>query len=139
MHLHTVRHLHAGATFMQLMRHLRKPVVVVSLNRTTRTSSAAAVAGLLGGRDPATVQRIAMSQFRGIALELVTEADMMGNKPDPSLYVKTFAATFNSVDAFVSHSWSDDPRTKWTQLQRWRAQFKSENKREPIVWIDKFW
>ena len=80
-----------------------------------------------------------MSKFRAISLDLVTEADMMGNNPDPALFVKTFAATFNSVDAFVSHSWSDDPRTKWTQLQRWRAQFKSENKREPIVWIDKFW
>ena len=97
------------------------------------------MAGLLGGRDPATVQRIAMSKFRAISLELVAETDMMGNKPHSSLYVKTFAATFNSVDAFVSHSWSDDPSTKWTQLQRWRAQFKRERKREPIVWIDKFW
>ena len=96
------------------------------------------MAGLLGGRDPATVQRIALSKFRAVSLELVTEGDMMGNKPDPSLHVKTTAATFNSVDAFVSHSWSDDPRTKWTQLQRWRAQFKREHKREPVVWIDKF-
>ena len=91
---------------------------------------------VLGGRDPATVQRIAMSKFRAISLELVAETDMMGNKPHSSLYVKTNAATFNSVDAFVSHSWSDDPSTKWTQLQRWRAQFKRERKREPIVWID---
>jgi len=37
----------------------------------------------------------------------------------------------------VSHSWHDNPETKWKALQRWRADFVSEHGREPKVWIDK--
>lgn len=62
------------------------------LSRGSRTSSAAAIAGLLGGRDAAQVQKIAQKKFRAISLELVTEADMAGNKPDPSLAEKTVPA-----------------------------------------------
>ena len=43
-----------------------------------------------------------------------------------------------SVDAFVSHSWHDDPEKKWTVLQQWREKFKGEHGREPKLWIDKY-
>merc|ERR1719498_1823720 len=42
------------------------------------------------------------------------------------------------VDAFISHSWWDDPRLKWTHLQAWREEFKKRKGREPRLWIDKY-
>ena len=70
-----------------------------------RVSSAAAIAGLLGGHDANKVQSIAMSKFRAVSLADVSLDDMMQNKPDARLLAKTVPATFHSVDAFVSHSW----------------------------------
>jgi hypothetical protein len=108
------------------------------LKRGGRTSSAAAIAGLLGGQSPDTVERVAASKFRGISLELVTEQAMASNVPDPELSALTKPAKFNGVDAFLTHSWSDDPKLKWEKLQQWRAAFVAEHGREPIVWIDKY-
>eukprot|EP00947_MAST-08B_sp_MAST-8B-sp1_P006083 g6083.t1 len=62
---------------------------------------------------------------------------MANNKPNPSLFARTEAATLGSVDAFISHSWSDDAPAKWVALQRWRSAFKQKHNREPTVWIDK--
>ena len=42
-----------------------------------------------------------------------------------------------SCDAFVSHSWSDDGSKKFDALCSWALDFKSENGREPQLWIDK--
>ena len=63
---------------------------------------------------------------------------MAGNAPDPALAARTQPAAFGQVDAFLTHSWSDDSALKWRQLQQWRAAFKAKhNGREPLVWIDK--
>lgn len=39
--------------------------------------------------------------------------------------------------AFVLHSWSDDPAAKWAVLQRWRAAFVRVHGKEPELWIDR--
>ena len=63
---------------------------------------------------------------------------MACNAPDPALAARTQPATFGQVDAFLTHSWSDDSGLKWRQLQQWRAAFKAKyNGREPLMWIDK--
>mmetsp|Transcript_7564 Transcript_7564/g.17998 ORF Transcript_7564/g.17998 Transcript_7564/m.17998 type:complete len:465 (-) Transcript_7564:15-1409(-) len=46
-------------------------------------------------------------------------------------------AELDSIDAFVSHSWYDDPAAKWEVLQAWRAEFDERNRCEPSIWIDK--
>jgi len=46
-------------------------------------------------------------------------------------------AKFGCVDAFISHSWLDDPRAKWDALQTWRSDFVAQYRREPIVWLDR--
>ena len=51
-----------------------------------------------------------ITQFRGVSLELVTEQAMASNVPDPELSALTKPAKFNGVDAFLTHSWSDDPK-----------------------------
>ncbi|KAJ1630258.1 hypothetical protein T492DRAFT_93455 [Pavlovales sp. CCMP2436] len=62
---------------------------------------------------------------------------MADSNPNPALYQLSKPASMGGVDAFVSHSWTDDPQHKWAALQEWRAQFKAEHQREPRVWLDK--
>jgi hypothetical protein len=38
--------------------------------------------------------------------------------------------------AFVTHSWRDDPLTKYRLLQAWRMRFIAAHGREPTVWLD---
>jgi len=69
----------------------------------------------------------------------VTQEDMLGSEPDPKLATITQKVELGHVDAFVSHSWHDDPVSKWERLQEWRVTFKAEhNGREPRLWIDKY-
>ncbi|KAG8457779.1 hypothetical protein KFE25_005792 [Diacronema lutheri] len=42
-----------------------------------------------------------------------------------------------SVDAFISHSWRDDPQLKLAAIQRWRHGFMRAHGREPTVWFDR--
>ena len=46
-------------------------------------------------------------------------------------------ASLGTVDAFVSHSWQDDPELKWEALQAWRREFVAAHKREPTIWFDR--
>ena len=46
-------------------------------------------------------------------------------------------APLGTVNAFVSHSWQDDPELKWAALQAWRREFVAAHKREPTIWFDR--
>ena len=63
---------------------------------------------------------------------------MQSPEPDPSLYKLTFPVTLGLVDAFVTHSWQDNPQMKWAQIQYFRDEFRKAHGREAIVWIDKY-
>eukprot|EP00930_Biecheleria_cincta_P098553 TRINITY_DN90201_c0_g1_i1.p1 TRINITY_DN90201_c0_g1~~TRINITY_DN90201_c0_g1_i1.p1 ORF type:complete len:215 (-),score=48.82 TRINITY_DN90201_c0_g1_i1:76-642(-) len=41
------------------------------------------------------------------------------------------------VDVFLSHSWHDEPHSKWSQLETWAEKFRLEKNRAPILWLDK--
>merc|ERR1719197_1204731 len=41
------------------------------------------------------------------------------------------------IDAFVSHSWSDDAAAKFAKLSTWAAAFEAAHGRAPTLWIDK--
>ncbi|KAG8466226.1 hypothetical protein KFE25_001982 [Diacronema lutheri] len=45
-------------------------------------------------------------------------------------------ALLGAVDAFISHSWHDDPQLKFAALQAWRREFVEAHGREPTVWFD---
>jgi hypothetical protein len=79
----------------------------------------------------------AASRFRSVELASLSFEDIEDNKPNPTLFAKTSAACLGRCDAFVSHSWHDDPGAKWKALQEWRAEFVQAHSREPIVWLDK--
>merc|ERR1719253_2164497 len=64
---------------------------------------------------------------------------MQENTPNPALSFLTEPGQLGQIDAFVSHSWHDDPKLKWAALQAWRQEFKLQHQgREPKLWIDKY-
>lgn len=58
-------------------------------------------------------------------------------RPNPKLYALSASTSLGHCDAFVSHSWHDDPEAKWVAIQEWRESFKSRYGREPTIWFDK--
>ena len=42
-----------------------------------------------------------------------------------------------AVDAFMSHSWSDDGVSKYAALCEWAAEFHAATSRQPQLWLDK--
>merc|ERR1712232_132422 len=82
---------------------------------------------------------MAKKRFRSIRADRLLFSDMAERLPNPDLHRLTEAAHFGHVDAFLSHSWNDDPNMKWAALQSWREDFKRRNRgREPKLWIDKY-
>jgi len=71
-------------------------------------------------------------QFADLTLE-----DFRDNAPNPDLFSKSIPEELGEADAFLSHSWQDEPEAKWQAMQQWRAAFVTEHGREPKVWIDK--
>jgi len=100
------------------------------MSRGGATTAAASVAELLGGRDAERVLADVRNSFVYVPADRVYQEDMFQNKPNPELALHTEKGTLGQVDAFLSHSWHDDPVGK--RLQKWRVQFKKENNgREP--------
>ena len=80
----------------------------------------------------------ALGVLRAVSLADVTWDEFKQNTPDPRCYLKSRKVTFDQVDYFISHSWSDDPVAKWDAVQAMRKEFKAKNGREPLVWFDKY-
>eukprot|EP00931_Biecheleriopsis_adriatica_P086788 TRINITY_DN61379_c0_g1_i1.p1 TRINITY_DN61379_c0_g1~~TRINITY_DN61379_c0_g1_i1.p1 ORF type:complete len:511 (+),score=61.64 TRINITY_DN61379_c0_g1_i1:53-1585(+) len=99
--------------------------------------TAAATAQLIRNQDVATVLEAATAKFRCVRCDQVTPDIFRSKKADQSLYQLSTAAELGDVDAFVSHSWCDDPDAKWDALQEWRAKFWLAEGREPTLWIDR--
>ena len=87
-----------------------------------RMNSAAAIASLIGNQSEEELFRMANEVFTGVDIDRVTEAAIKRKDPDPSLNKLAHHAAFNKMDAFFSHSWSDNPDKKWAAMQRWRQQ-----------------
>ena len=81
----------------------------------------------------ATVQ----AHFYCIRISALGEADMANNQ-DSGLFAKTGKASMGECDAFISHSWRDDPALKWQRMLEFKAEFESKSEgREPQCWLDK--
>lgn len=105
----------------------------------TRSSqrAAAGVAALVGNCEAQEALALAERRFRCVRLCDLCQEDFADNAPDHSLAAKSEACKLQRCDAFISHSWHDDPAAKWEAMQRWRADFVLRYGREPLVWIDK--
>jgi hypothetical protein len=107
-------------------------------SRSESALTAAGVAQLLGATSTDDLLKSARATFKFVRADRVTFADMEIKRPDPTLGALTEKGRLGFVDAFVSHSWHDDPRLKWLALQGLRDEFKARASREPKLWIDKF-
>jgi len=108
------------------------------LSRGEAATTAAGISYMLAGRNVDEVLEIARKNFVYVTADRLTAADMANCIPDPALAVLTEQGMLGDVDAFISHSWHDDPAKKWKALQEWRAEFKRQKGREPRLWIDKY-
>jgi len=98
--------------------------------------AAASIAGLVGSCSPEEALSQAKVRFRSVQLADLTLDDFRDNTPNQDLFLRSNPELLGECDAFFSHSWRDDPETKWRAMQQWRAAFVLEYDREPKVWID---
>jgi hypothetical protein len=73
-------------------------------------------------------------EWKNISLELMSDSSDMGGSNELSRPVKDGEA----IDFFMSHSWHDDPVSKFNGLKELVAEFRLQNSgREPTFWLDK--
>ncbi|CAE7497254.1 unnamed protein product [Symbiodinium sp. CCMP2456] len=101
-------------------------------------TAAGSIAAFLGSRSAAKVMEVARNTCRYVTLDKVTKQDLMNSSPDSALKRLSVPCHLPDIDAFLSHSWHDSATNKWEALQAWRKSFKSQHKREPRLWIDKY-
>lgn len=98
--------------------------------------SLAAVGALMGGRRPDDACAAACRSFRLLPWRALTAEDC-ASSADSGLHERTEPAKVGCVDAFVSHSWSDDGQEKYEALASWARAFEHEVCRPPTLWLDK--
>ena len=97
----------------------------------TQEQQAALIAALIGSSNAGETLANATDNFRALPLDTLTREELAKNQPDPEMNKKTVDAKLRSVDAFVSHSWSDDGNTKYDELQEWA------DGKQKLIWLDK--
>lgn len=106
-----------------------------------QSRSAAMVAAMTGGISAEAALDAATASFRAISFAKLSAEDFVSNEVNTSReahLARTQHVNLGDCDAFVSHSWSDDPAEKYMQLSVWAASFEEKHGRKPLLWIDKF-
>ena len=104
---------------------------------SSQQQEAASVAALIGGSGRSAVSALDLAErhFRALDVAVLTEDELMDNKPSPELFAKTAPAKMGEVSAFVSHSWSDSGTTKFERLQEWAGMHRKSGACN--CWLDK--
>jgi hypothetical protein len=101
---------------------------------------ASLIGGFLGGSaDVDGVRKASQRFFRYITLEDLSFRDVLAatsGDRSQELFERARPALIGEIDAFVSHSWQDDPQMKWDALQTWCEGFRSKYGRSPKLWLD---
>ena len=97
---------------------------------------AAGIAALVGKTDAAKTLALARRNFRGIRFTDLS-AEHFRSNADTGLHAKATRYRLGEIDAFLSHSWHDDPAAKWRVLERWAKEFDARHRRSPSLWLDK--
>jgi hypothetical protein len=98
------------------------------------------IAGFLGGDvTEDDVRKDSQRHCRYILLSDLTCVDMeratRGARPR-EVFPRSRSALIGEIDAFVSHSWHDDPKEKWAALETWCNDFHAKHGRQPKLWLD---
>lgn len=126
--------LRQSARWLQqvLLKKLR-----INAKLRARRFDAARVASMVGNCSPSEVLAGARQSFRVVSLEKLDFEMVANNSPNAGCILLTEPRRLGSCDAYVSHSWHDDPGAKWAAMQSWRNAFIAQKGREPVVWFDK--
>ena len=81
--------------------------------------------------------QIAAGRFRGLPWSALEAHHLSSSLGAADLSAAAAPVELGGVDAFISHSWSDDGDAKFLALSRWAAEFEQQAGREPILWLDK--
>lgn len=89
----------------------------------SKEQEAASVAALISAKGSAADALAgAAEHFRAWPLGAITREVLQVNTPDPTLHKDTNQAKLGEVDAFVSHSWSDEGNAKYDRLYEYARQ-----------------
>lgn len=114
----------------------RYHALLAKLAFSGQAGKAAGIAALVGKSDPARTLQLARRNFRGVHFsDLVQES--FDSSADSGLHEKSTRYRLGEIDAFLSHSWHDDPVAKWQALLRWAHEFEAKYRRTPSLWLDK--
>ena len=108
-------------------------------------NEAAVLAALFNNLSATEALKQGTKRFRALPLAKLTPEDIPGSRvltgysqgmsaaaqPTKELFEKTEKATLHEVDAFISHSWSDDGDAKYDQIKKWA------DGRDVSIWLDK--
>jgi len=125
-----------------LPRRLRSSYRAVLFNAVSghEARAAALISSLVSNQSEEAVLRMARRSFRVLPLSELREDDLRAGRErgeESRLRGLTGRAGLGDVDAFISHSWSDDAAAKYRALTRWGEAFEREHGRKPYVWLDK--
>lgn len=132
-----------GAWLVCLAAAIRHPTLKVRLRaalaaRGEALLTAASVAVFIGDADAAEMVARAQGSFRVVPISLVKPQHLEAAEPDPALFNLSAPAMLGQCDAFVSHSWADDPLAKYETLRAWGRNFERQYARAPLVWLDRY-
>mmetsp|Transcript_102402 Transcript_102402/g.293136 ORF Transcript_102402/g.293136 Transcript_102402/m.293136 type:complete len:667 (-) Transcript_102402:209-2209(-) len=99
--------------------------------------AAAGVAALVGQLSPEEALKLGQENFRALPFTAMNSETFSSNQETKGLYEATEPCELGDVDAFLSHSWSDDGEVKWRVLNIWATAFEAREGRKPKVWLDK--
>ncbi len=112
----------------------------------SKENEAAALAALVNNLSAAEAFKRGKELFRKLPFSRLTPEDLPGTskvlggssngmsaaaQPTKELSEKTEKAILHEVDAFISHSWSDDGDAKYARMKEWAAG------RDVSIWLDK--
>ncbi|EOD20681.1 hypothetical protein EMIHUDRAFT_241984 [Emiliania huxleyi CCMP1516] len=79
----------------------------------------------------------AAGRFRGLPWSALEAHHLSSSLGSAELSAAAAPVELGGIDAFISHSWSDDGDAKFMALSRWAAEFEQHAGREPVLWLDK--
>ena len=129
--------LHVLGAIIAFTPSIRLKLHAILSARSEAVAAAVAVSTLIGSHGISEVQALAQRNFHRIWWKSLRKGHILNNAPDPSVFDLSEPAELGTVDAFVSHSWHDDPVLKWDALEAWAEQFHAVHKRHPALWLDK--
>jgi len=134
---------------LSLVPSVRELVAACLVSKGEYASAAAGIAALLDNQDVVSTLARSRERLRSIRADLLTPQVFQAPRRLSPVEVDRQSGAFNAwydrsqpclmgaIDAFVSHSWRDEPALKWEALSIWCRSFRAKHGREPLLWIDR--